>query len=151
VAACPICGFDPHGLAPLDGIAALRSFRRRFAELVPDDHPEAEAMRAVVKREADAAASEMAAAGEALRRVLVSDEPSLDDGNVGATTTNPTLTNPADLASVAEAVAELAASARGEQWRRTGRRGGEAVTALDLLADAVHAGVHHLRLAERAL
>jgi hypothetical protein len=149
VAACPICGFDPHGLAPLDGIAALRSFRRRYAELVRDDDPEAEAKRAIVKREADAAASEMAAAGEALRRVLVSDEPSLDGGQVGATMTDPA--DPADLASVAERVAELAESAHGEQWRRTGRRGGETVTALELLAEAVHAGVHHLRLAERAL
>src|SRR5258708_3746293 len=129
MAACPICGFDPHGLAPVDGVAALRSYPRRFGELVRDDDPEREAKLVIVRREEAAAASEIAAAGEALRRVLVSDSPPLDNisGMEG------------DLASVANAVAELAASAHGSQWQRTGRRGEATGTARDVLAEAVHA------------
>jgi len=142
VAPCPICGFDSRGLAPADGVAALRSFPRRFGELVQDDDPDRETKLAIVEREEAAAASEMAAAGEALRRVLVSDEPSLDDGSGSSG---------GELASVADAVADLAASAHGSQWQRTGRRNETSVTALELLDEAVHAGAHHLRLAERAI
>lgn len=140
--ACPICGFDPGGLAPADGVVALRSFPRRFGELVRDDDPERDTKLAIVRGEENAAAREISAAGERLRRVLISDDPSLDAGDTAPG---------GDLASIANAVADLAASAHGAQWQRTGRRGGTTVTALDLLGDAVHAGVHHLRLAERSL
>ena len=142
MAPCPICGFDSRGLAPADGVAALRSFPRRFGELVQDDDPDREAKLAIAGREAAAAATEIALAGEELRRVLVSDEPSLD-GGVPVTKS--------ELGEAATSVADLAASAHGSQWQRTGRRGSETVTALELLAEAVHAGAHHLKLAEQAL
>ena len=142
MSACPICGFSPDGLSPADGVAALRSFPRRFGELVAPDDPERQQKLAVVNREAAAAAAEIAASGEDLRRVLTLDQPELG-GSSGQSSV--------DLETVVAQVAELAEGTHANQWRRTGRRGGETATALDVLAEAVHAGAHHLQAAERAV
>ena len=142
MSACPDCGFSPDQLSPADGAVALRSFPRRFGELVSPDDPRRDEKMAVVGRETSAAAAEILSAGEDLRRVLVLDHPELGPTDVGLTS---------DLQAATDQVATTAEGAHGDQWRRTGRRGGREVTALDLLAEAVHAGVHHLRLAQAAL
>jgi hypothetical protein len=154
--ACPTCGFDPTGLGPGDAVTALRSFARRFGALIePDeDHPEADlqAARVATLPAAEGAARTIAALGEDLRRVLVSDHPTLD----GTGDPGPSVAGAGDdalghLRAATDVVVELAASAHGQAWERTGWRHGQDVTALELLTDAVHAGAHHLRAAARAL
>jgi hypothetical protein len=44
-------------------------------------------------------------------------------------------------------LATTAAATKGDEWRRTGQRDGTAVTAIDVLREAVHAGAHQLRAA----
>jgi hypothetical protein len=156
---CITCGFDGSGLSPSDAVVALRSFPRRFAALgsVDDDGDEgstpnpdaAAAARAGMIREASAAASQVAAAGEAMRRVLIEDRPTLD--NLTTASTSPTTPEDAvrQLTDAVEPVAGLASTTSGGAWTRTGTLNGATVTALDLLNDAVHAGAHHLRAAGR--
>jgi len=154
--ACPICGFDPAGLGPADAVAALRSFPRRFAALVEprDDRSDEDLARAraATLPAAEGAAITITALGGDLRRVLVDTDPAL------TTTGDPGPAAPeADdealdlLRDATTAVADLASSAHGKDWERKGFRGGDAVTALRVLTDAVHAGAHHLRIATLAV
>jgi hypothetical protein len=146
---CAKCGFDRAGLTPADGAAALRSFGRRFRELLEPEHEDAIAPgpeeRAAILALAGAAASEIADAGAALRRVLIQDRPALDpEASIPSGSAEGALER---LVSVGEEVAALAGSASGEAWRRIGVRDGVDVRALDILAEAVHAAVHRLRAA----
>jgi hypothetical protein len=172
MASCPVCGFDA-SLGPADAVVALRSFPRRFAELAGpeagDEASEAAASGAsaasatsategrqrwaVVAAEAGQAAEAIAAISEDLRKVLIEDGPAL-------ATTGDTATavrhggDPATafdrLRAAADATAALVDHQPAEAWGRTGTRPEGPVTAIDLVRDAVHAGVHHLRQAEAA-
>jgi predicted deacylase len=88
--------------------------------------------------------------GGDLRAVLVEDEPTLATVD-GVATTVRTGGDPVTafdrLAAAADKVAALAADQPGTAWTRTGRRATGPVSAADLLREAVHAGVHHLRAA----
>ena len=150
---CPVCGFDGAGLTPRDAAAALRSYPRRFAALVladAADVPPADAdVHDAVAREAAAARQGVSAAGEAMRRVLITDDPSL-------AAAVPVAPQPAGveeeierLAAEVNPLADLALQTSGRSWERTGRRDGQPVRALDLLREAVHAGAHHLRAAQK--
>jgi hypothetical protein len=146
-------------LSPSDAVVALRSFPRRFAALGsagsdPDDDdgptpsPEALAMaRATAAGEASAAAAEVASAGEAMRRLLIEDNPTLDRPTPTPTPAATLEDAVSQLTAAIDPVAALASSASGQDWKRTGTVDGNAVTALDLLRDAVDAGAHHLRAA----
>jgi hypothetical protein len=147
-------------LSPSDAVVALRSFPRRFAALGsgrsdPDDDdaptPSPEALataRAAAMREASAAAAEMAAAGHAMRRVLVEDNPVLDQLTPTPTPAATLEDALGQLTAAIDPVAALASSTAGTDWARTGTLAGTTVTALDLLRDAVQAGAHRLRAAE---
>lgn len=99
------------------------------------------------------AAAEAAAAIEDLtadlEAVFVHDEPALHTNEDVATE----LRYPGDprsaldrLTRAATHLADLASSHHGDDWSRKGVRSGGPVSALDLLRDSVHAGVHHLRV-----
>jgi hypothetical protein len=171
-APCPFCGFDPSSPSPSDAVVALRSFPRRFRALAErgtteergadedDAMPGSEATdeeqnhrRAAAVDEAGQAAEIIAALGADLRRVLVQPDPSLEthEGKAEAPRHggDPT-TALTRLSEATTAVASLAGDQPGEAWVRTGSRPEGPITAIDLLREAVHAGVHHLRLAEDA-
>ena len=152
---CPDCGFDPAPLSPPDAIVALRSFGRRFAEIGAGDPDDEDARGDAPTDETLAAAAAAAAAittsGEQLRQVLVENSPTLGPapavGGAPATAPSDAIDR---LRTAAEGVADLAAAQPASAWTRTGRRGGQEVTAGDLLREAVHAGAHELRVAGEA-
>jgi hypothetical protein len=140
--ACAQCGFEASTVSPADAVVALRSFPRRFRELVPkDDDP---VVLRTLQTHAGQAAAAITALGEDLRRVLVSDDVSLasDDGVATAPLPAGDLSTAIDrLAAAATGVADVAEHQPAEAWQRSSGP----VRAIDLLRDAVHAGVHHLR------
>lgn len=148
--ACPVCGFVVGDVSPRDGALALRSFPRRFTELLevrPGSGDDPDQRRAVVTRHAEAAALAIRAAAAALEQTLVEDEPVLD-----AVPRPPEGQDALErLRSSADALADLADRTRGSQWTRRATRGDDPVTALELLDEGVHAGAHHLREASNEL
>lgn len=161
--ACPDCGFDSSSVSPGDAVVALRSFPRRFRAAgdptgredeepsadVPG--PEQDRRHATAATEAGQAADALAELGADLRAVLVEDDPRLATVEGTATTVRSggdPRTAFDRLASAAENVAALAADQPGTAWTRSGVRATGPISAADLLREAVHAGVHHLRVAE---
>jgi len=135
---------EPNALAPGDAVVALRSLPRRFNELLDraaqEGHPE---LVPPILGRAEAGASAIAAAGEDLHRILVTATPESD----GNGSDDP-------LARLRQAVNRVAAEAQaasGKDWTRTGPRAERTVTALDVLNEAVRAGVDELRAAQAML
>ena len=161
---CPTCGFVGDDVTPQDAVVALRAFpgRWRTALAVHLDDPDPEA--ALTARPAPTAWSALEHAGHVrdvlhaldirVQRVLREDEPVLPATHV----TPPAGANEQGLAVVLAALTvssdqfsqtiELVPAAA---WSRRALRGGEMVTARDLIREAVHVGNHHLRQATAAL
>ncbi|MEY2453485.1 MAG: hypothetical protein QOD92_3059 [Acidimicrobiaceae bacterium] len=151
-------GLDLSRLAPDDAVAALRSYPRRFRELLtsvePDDLPQ-EAVE-----HADHVARSVALLGEALRQVLVQDEPTLipavaDDSARqwafdGSSSVDDVL---AFLSMECNALADAIRDVPSAAWTRTGivAGSGHKMTALDIVREAVRTGSDRLRAAERAI
>lgn len=155
---------------PRDAAVALRSYPRRFRALLasldederPDDlaHRAGAGGRSALDHAADVAATCRLVA-DAVRRVLTADRPEVPaeaaSGEArsspavgGSRTTEGVL---ADLATAAQALADVAEGAPADDWRRTGvvaGRGTE-VSALDLLREAVRTGHVRLRDAQQVL
>jgi hypothetical protein len=157
---CRECGFDPSKVSPADAAVAARSFPRRFRALLvrPDeDDPEIVHRRPAgggpsAAGHALAAASGMDAAATALARVRVAVDPAVDLGPRPAPSRLPLEAVLDQVAAAAGALATTVESMHGEEWSRPGRLpDGGRVTALDVARAGVHAGVHHLRAAERTL
>jgi hypothetical protein len=165
-----VSGLDLSRLAPGDAVAALRSYPRRFRALLttfdtdekPDDlvhRAGADGMSAV--DHVDHVARTLALLGRALQDVLQHDEPALtpatfDDAardwqvGAGAQSSDAAL----DFLDVeANALADAVERVPAEAWSRraTVAGGGRAVTALDVVREAVRTGAEHLRSAERTL
>jgi hypothetical protein len=135
---------DP-SLSPPDAIVALRSLPRRFrAAAAPRPGRDPHGVEAA----AGAAAGAITELSRQLGRVLVEESPTLPDSPADSPAAGPG--DPATaldrLAAAAGALADLAAAQAAAAWTRTGRRGGVEVSAAELLREAVHAGVHQLRL-----
>ena len=157
---CPDCGFDPPTVSPSDAAVAARSYPRRYRALLvrPDDEdPEIVHRRPgpdepSAAEHAGQAAAAMDAAAGALGDVRRSDSPRVHAYGAAAGTG---ATLEAVLERLATAGAALAVAIepfRGEEWNRPATDGGcGAVTALDIARQGVHAGIHHLRAAERAI
>jgi len=146
---CPSCGFDGAHLSPSDAIVALRSFPRRFTELL--DRPAAEGAvddpRGRVLAAAGWAAAAIAGTGEALRVALIEDDPEVgpDWATRPVAEGGPVPESLGGLTSAADTVANLASSTAAEAWKREAHLGTTKVTVLELLREAVHAGAHYLR------
>ena len=160
---CGECGFVPDGVTPRDAFVAVRSFPRRWRELLApdgflDDHvisyrPSPEEWSAL--HHAGHLADALRTAANRLARVRTADRPLLaevpgqqslpveDDGSVEMV-----LTRMAD--SCARLAAEIDKTGP-DDWQRVGMRRREEVSAIDLAREAVHEGAHHLRDAERVL
>lgn len=149
-------GLDLSHLSPHDAIAALRSYPRRFRELFESVEPDELTDEAIAQ--ADHVARSVALLGEALRQVLIQDDPVLlpavtDDNtrdwvHPGATATNDVL----DFVSMeSNALADAIADVDSAAWTRTGTvaGSGQKVSALDIVREAVRTGAAHLRVAEQ--
>ena len=157
---CPVCGLDPSTVKPPDAIAAIRSYPRRYRRLLVrlDDE---EGAAIVTRRPAPDqwSAIEHAvhvtdvldAVGDAVERVQVHDDPSID------VETGPPRRAPVDevlrrLDMASDRLASVTERIAGKDWQRSGRlRDGERVTALALVRHAVHVGAHHRREVERVM
>jgi hypothetical protein len=124
--ACGECGFDPSTVSVNDAVVTLRSMPRRWrAALALVDEDEADVL---TRRPADGSPSAMEHAEDALR--------GLGGAPGGGDVVDA-------IAAAAEQRAAEAERVDAEQWREPGR--------LAALHDAVHAAVHHLRAATKAL
>jgi hypothetical protein len=165
---CPVCGFDGARLGPKDAAAALRSFPRRFRQILlpvedderPDDvlhrRPRTGGLSAI--EHALWVATAVTESGEALRLVLIQDQPVVKLPPV-----EPDRPIEGGVVSAEEAVARIEAAVlpvaariddtHGDEWSRQGRLsdGGPTVTALDIAALAVHIGSHHLRATDATI
>ncbi|HEX4819621.1 MAG TPA: hypothetical protein VFV00_05400 [Acidimicrobiales bacterium] len=149
---------DVSRLSPEDIVAALRSYPRRFRELLTSVEPHDVPAEAI--EHADHVARSLALLGEAMRQVLVQDEPTLmpavaDDAqrewaHAGATSIDDAL---AFLDMEAHALADAVADVSSAAWTRQGKvaGSGQSLSALDLAREAVRTGADHLRAAERLL
>ncbi len=155
-------------VSPADGAVALRSLPRRFRELFTgfddDEKPDDLVHRAGADGHSalDHAAHvprALALIGEALRKTLTSDQPVLHAGVVDERDREwpdgyaEGLDDVLDLLEAeAVALAYRVERASADDWARAATvAGGQQVTALDLLQEAVRTGVGHLRAAERTL
>lgn len=151
-------GLDVSRLGPADCEAALRSYPRRFRELLTSVEPD-ELPHAAVEH-ADHVARAVALLGEALRRVLVVDQPTLlpavaDDAARewafdGSSSIDDVL---AFLTIECNALADMLHEVPSEAWTRTGTIAGARrdMSALDIAREAVRTGADHLHAAERTI
>ena len=158
--ACGYCGFDPEGVSPADAAVALRSFARRYSELVVELGPGAGTLLAHRSGGRWTALEHLCHVRDALdtkrtavQRVLLEDEPQLGWVEVEAPHAGDNRAEPeavlSDLAANAERMAGLIAATPGPDWSRVGTRGGHEVSALHIVHQAVHECAHHLRQAGR--
>jgi hypothetical protein len=163
-------GLDVSRLSPLDSVAALRSYPRRFRALLTsldederaDDvvHRSGPDGRSAVDH-ADHVARSIAILGEALRRVLVHDEPTLlpavadDAAREWQMASQPSSVDAAlDFLDVeCNAMADSIERTPADAWTRTGTvaGSGQTMSALEIVREAVRTGSDHLRAAERAI
>lgn len=131
-------GPDVSRLTPADAVAALRSFPRRFREVLALDDDEDPAVLEPARAEADAAAGVLEAYGGAVAGALVGDASPVEPfpprgGSVDAVLDRLTL----EAGALADRVEHVSAA----DWARPG--------ALDQLREAVRTVAVHLHEAER--
>jgi hypothetical protein len=166
--ACPVCGFDGSRLSPSDAAVALRSFPRRFGLVLsaPDDDDRPDDV--VHRRPAGGGLSAgehgaytahaIGAADETFRAIVYLSDPEV---TLPALDVSPPVADgerpvPAIVEAIRRAGEEMAGaigSAPHDAWTRRGRTeaGGGTVTGLEVVVQAVHIGIHHLRAAERTM
>jgi hypothetical protein len=165
-------GLNVSRLAPGDAVAALRSFPRRFRAALTslDDDDRASADDLVHRAgpdglsaidHADHVARSVAVLGEALRQVLVQDEPTLlpavadDSAREWQMAAQPAAVDAVlDFVAVeCDSMADLVERTGADDWTRKGTvaGSGQTMTAIDIVREAVKTGADHLRAAERAI
>ena len=161
-------GLDLSNLSPADAAVALRSYVRRFRELLTDFEPDEDGEGIVRRRPADDKPSPLERAelfahsiplgARALDEVLTHDDPVLPTGIIGGLQPEWTAAG-ADVGSVldllaqeSEVLARRTAEVPSDQWGRTGHdANGNKVTALDVVREVVRMGHDQLRAAEQAI
>lgn len=150
------CGFDPAVVTPADAVETLRSLPRRWRSALAFDLDAAEPEALLTSRPLGGW-SALEHAGHVrdvlhalcirLQRVLREDDPVLPETHLtppsGANEQGPGVVLAA-LALTSDELASTIEVTASTEWYRTGRRGGELVSAIDLAREAVHEGVHHL-------
>ncbi len=163
-------GLDLSRLSPSDAVAALRSYPRRFRALLTSLDEDERADDLVHRSgpdgqsavdHADHVARSIAILGEALRQVLVHDEPTLlpavaDDGarewQMAAQPSN--VETALDFLGVeCNAMADTIEHTPADAWTRAGTvaGSGQTMSALEIVREAVRTGANHLHAAERAI
>ncbi len=145
-------GLDVSRLTASDCVAALRSYPRRFRAAIAtigDDEPVDTTEAAAI---ADQTASTIAAAADAMRRVLTVDAPVLSA--LAATLRTPASTEAAldHLTLECDALADAIERVDVDDWARTATASdGRTITALDVGREAVKVGADGLHAAEASL
>lgn len=156
---------DLGNLTPNDAVAALKSFPRRYGEVLqpPSDADAGIDADERARRPGPDGASALAIVAEvvgtwasladALRRVAVSDEPVFDASPSGSTRPVPNVAAAGvELEEGAQALATQIADVPGDSWGRAGTSAdGTRVTALELVHQAVAEGRQGLDRMTRAL
>ncbi len=163
---CPDCGFTGAEIPIAEAVAVLRGLPRRWRSALTLDfagaHRDPEAM--LVGRPGPGAWSALEHAGHVrdvihaldirVQRVLREDEPVLPGTHVtppvGANEQGAAVVLAALTVSVDQLAHTIQVTPAG-QWARTGVRGRQRLSALDLVQEAVHEAVHHLALARAAI
>lgn len=158
---CAECGFDPAAFSTGDAAVAARSLARRWRELfaaVAETDDGERLLREPMSTGWSAADRVSRVAGvfsrcaRDLDRVWALDKPEVEtDGALCREGWPAPSKRLVELTSSAERLADAIDRYDGDAWARVGRRGGETVTAAQLVEEAVHEGAHHLRLARREL
>jgi len=164
---CQECGLDLDGIAPLDGIVALRSFARRYREVLrpvaESDEREDELLRRRPQPEAWSALEHLAhvvdvlvASSSWVRDLRARDRPVLPDVPATHLSAISAGGGSVDLAleHLSRAALDLAAElekVQGDEWERRGRLPWGEGDLLDVMRHAVHEASHHLRDARRVL
>lgn len=151
------CGFDPVLVTPAEAVDTLRTLARRWRSALAFDLDAAEPEDVLVHRpmggwsaleHAGHVRDVLHALSMRLQRVLREDDPVLPETHLtppsGANEQGPGVVLAA-LSLTAENLAEAIEQTPATEWRRTGLRGGELVSAIDLVREAIHEGVHHLQ------
>jgi hypothetical protein len=159
---CPQCGLDYDTILPPDAVVALRSFPRRYGELLPprddDDKPDA-----VIRRRPEPtvwSALEYTAhvadvfdeLADTVRRMTMEDHPTISDGMDPDQRAIDAKYNEQDreavlahLAEAADKMAQVIKNVPNDAWHRTATFPWGERDALTMMRNAVHEGYHHLR------
>lgn len=170
---CPECGLDYETVKPLDAIAAIRSFPRRYRAALTQFRQEDDADSILRRRPEPGVWSALEYAAHAadiidhlapaIRRMTVEDRPVLtswdsDERAVIGAYNEKAPYNERSLSEVMSdletATADMAATletVEADEWTRTGRFDFGERDILTTARNAVHEGVHHLRDIERVL
>lgn len=151
------CGFDPTVVTPTEAVTTLRSLARRWRSALAFDLDSAEPEDVLTHRpmggwsaleHAGHVRDVLHALSIRLQRVLREDDPVLPETHVtppsGANEQGPGVVLAA-LSLTADTLAETIEMTAPTEWHRTGRRGRDHISAIELVREAVHEGVHHLQ------
>ena len=163
---CPECGLQYDTISPSDAVVALKSYPRRFRELlmpVVDEQREPmlhrrpdESTWSAIEYTAHVA-DILATMDDIFRRMLAEHHPTLGffDPDQRAAQERYNERDPervlADVAAGAQRVADTLGRATPDDWSRTASFPWGARDLLTMVRNAVHEGSHHLRDAERVL
>jgi hypothetical protein len=159
---CPECGLDYDTILPHDAVVAVRSFPRRYAELLPprddDEKPDG-----VIRRRPEPkvwSALEYTAhvvdvfdelAGD-VKKITTQDHPTITGGMDPDQLAIDAKYNEQDRSAVldrlkvaAENMAKTIENVPNDAWSKTGTYSFGDREALDMARNAVHEGYHHLR------
>jgi DinB family protein len=164
---CPECHLDYDSIKPLDTIAAIRSFPRRYRAALTTFGQDEDADALVRRRPEPGAWSALEHAAlaadmidryaPAVRRMLVEDGPTLPFFDPESRVDNERWNERSVrgvLSDMETACADMAStldSVGAEDWTRTGRFDWGERNVLDAAREAVHQGSHHLRDIESVL
>ena len=151
------CGFDPTLVTPAQAVDTLRSLARRWRSALAFDLDAAEPEAVLTSRpmggwsaleHAGHVRDVLHALSIRLQRVLREDDPVLPETHVtppsGANEQGPGVVLAA-LSLTADNLAETIEMTPATEWHRTGRRSHELISAIDLVREAMHEGIHHLQ------
>ncbi len=160
---CATCGFTP-GLTPSDSMEALLAFPAKWRATLALDLEAPDPTALLTGRATPGGWSPLEHAGHVrdvihaldlrVHRVFTEENPTLPETHVTPAAGANEQGSAVVLAALTVSADQLAGTiqhARPEAWSRVACRTGSKVTALDLIAEAVHEGVHHLHLAEGAI
>lgn len=157
---CRICGYEPRPFAPQPAIAELAGLADRWVSLWHGVHPAGWASETTrpsswsVVAHAGRVRDALHAKANRIELIRDHDDPVLDESFIleapvpGAQSDESVL---AGLRTNAARIVAVANTMDATTWFRTGRRGREELSALELLHEAVHEGVHHLWQARQLL